>query len=55
MWLEALAWLWGPIAAIVGAWTVWRVRRTRSELRELRERIAALEAGPATAKRRRAA
>ena len=54
MWLEASIWLWGPLAGVFAAWTVWRSIVAERELRRLRERIAELEA-PHDSSRRRSA
>lgn len=54
MWLEASIWLWGPLAGIFAAWTMWRGMATERELRRLHARLAELEADR-TSPRRRAA
>jgi hypothetical protein len=44
MWLEASIWLWGPLAGVFAAWTVWRILKAERELQRLRERVVELEA-----------
>ena len=44
MWLEEMAWLWGPMVSGIGIWVVWRVLALKAELRALRQRVERLEA-----------
>jgi hypothetical protein len=54
MWLEASIWLWGPLAGVFAAWTIWRNLTADRELRRLRERVAELEAADNSSRRRAA-
>ena len=43
MWLEELAWLWGPIAGGLGLWGAWSLISLKAEVNALQKRIAHLE------------
>jgi hypothetical protein len=55
MWVEAMVWLWGPVAVGLGVWVVWRMLTLHAEVRALRHRVERLEADTAARNGQRSA
>jgi hypothetical protein len=55
MWLEAMVWVWAPLACAGVALSVWRSGVSARELGALRKRVAELEARDEQASRKRRA